>query len=233
MYALGICTTSVSLKKRLTTSVSVGLLCLSQLVCGCWFWRSAEPESGFDAQAVYVPEGEPTVRPGLALRISVTASGSAAVQDTIKEVSANGEILMPLIGAVQCDGLTIIEMQERIKTAYKDFYIEPQVTVGFAYADNSGMKSPWGEVQVQGQVGRPGPVNMPSTRDLTVTRVLMLSGGTTALADKRKVRVTRREKDGALKRFIVNLDLIGKEGRSDLDVLLKPGDVVWVPESWY
>lgn len=53
------------------------------------------------------------------------------------------------------------------------------------------------------------------------------------LADKRSVRVTRREKDGTLKKFIVDIDKIGKEGRSDLDIALKPGDVVWVPESWY
>jgi len=84
-----------------------------------------------------------------------------------------------------------------------------------------------------GEVARPGPVNMPSTRDLNVTRVLMMAGGATPLADKRSVRVTRREKDGTLKKFIVNIDLIGKEGRADLDVILKPGDVVWVPESWY
>ena len=45
--------------------------------------------------------------------------------------------------------------------------------------------------------------------------------------------VIAREKDGTIKRFIVDIDLIGKEGRSDLDVPLKPGDVIWVPESWY
>jgi len=61
----------------------------------------------------------------------------------------------------------------------------------------------------------------------------MMAGGVTPLADKRKVRVTRREADGTLKKFEVDIDKIGKEGRSDLDVTLKPGDVVWVPESWY
>jgi ribosomal protein L16 Arg81 hydroxylase len=45
--------------------------------------------------------------------------------------------------------------------------------------------------------------------------------------------VTRREQDGSLKKFSVDIELIGKEGRADLDIMLKPGDVVWVPESWY
>jgi len=138
-----------------------------------------------------------------------------------------------LIGAVKCSGLTVVELQEKIKAGYKDYFLDPQVTVGFLYQENAGMKSPWGSVLVTGEVAHPGPVNMSATRDLTVTRVLMLAGGATPVADKSKVRVTRREKDGSLKRFVVDIELIGKEGRSDLDVALKPGDVVWVPESWY
>ena len=74
---------------------------------------------------------------------------------------------------------------------------------------------------------------MPSTRDLTVVRALMLASNATPLADKSRIRVTRRQKDGSLKRFIVDIEKIGKEGRSEMDILLKPGDVIWVPESWY
>ncbi len=204
------------------------------LTCGCWTWPDSTDHAGLDEQARYIEEGEPKIKPGLTLRISLTASGAPEVQETLKEVNANGEILMPHIGAVKCEGLTVAELQEQIKTAYKGFFIDPQVTVGFPpYVEGSGMKSPWGEVLMMGEVARPGPVNMPSTRDLTVTRALMLAGGATPLADKSKVKVTRREKDGALKKFVVNIDKIGKEGRSDLDIGLKPGDVIYVPESWY
>lgn len=222
----------IGLKSVMLKCLVLGLLCgASSLVNGCRT-VTADP-AGFDEQAQYVEEGEPKIKPGLTLRVAVTASGSEAVQEGLKEVNANGEILMPLVGAIRCEGLTIVELQEKIKTAYRDYYIEPQVTVGFVYAENAGMKSPWGSVLLMGEIARPGPVNMPSTRDLTVTRALMLAGGATALADKRHVRVTRREKDGSLKRFVVDIDKIGKEGRSDMDLALKPGDVVWVPESWY
>jgi len=219
--------------KRLAKMFS-GSVCL--WVAGCTFcgcWTTPKDGTGFDDQAQYVEEGEPTIKPGLTLRVAVTASGSMAVQEGLNEVNANGEILLPLIGSVKCEGLTIVDLQEKIKTAYKNYYIEPQVTVGFVYVENAGMKSPWGSVLLMGEIGRPGPVNMPSTRDLTVTRALMLAGGATLLADKRNVRVTRREKDGTLKKFVVDIEKIGKEGRSDLDIALKPGDVVWVPESWY
>lgn len=208
--------------------------------CGCRTWTFSDQtgqwvaaDSEIDSKAEYVPPGEPLIVPGLTLRISVTASGSEAVAESLKEVNLNGEVLMPLIGAVKCQGMTLIQLQDKIREAYKAYYLEPQVTVVFAYVENSTMKSPWGTVLVMGEVARQGPVNMPSTRDLTVTRALMLSGNTTALADKSKVRITRREADGSLKRCVVDIEKIGKDGRSDLDIVLKPGDVVWVPESWY
>ena len=157
----------------------------------------------------------------------------AAVQEGQKEVDTNGEILMPLIGKVKCEGMTLVDLQEKLASLYKAYFIEPQVSCSFAYVANSNMKSPWGTVLVMGSVGHPGPVNMPSTRDLTVVRALMLASNATPLADKSRIRVTRRQKDGSLKRFIVDIEKIGKEGRSEMDILLKPGDVIWVPESWY
>lgn len=200
---------------------------------GCLsFFTSDEIDPG-DSRAEYVPEGEPVIRPGLTLRVGVTASGAPAVKEDLKEVNLNGEILMPLLGAVKCEGMTTMALEEELKTGYKDYFIEPQVSVGFVYVPDSGMKSPWGTVLVAGSVGREGPVNMPSTRDMTVTRAVMLAGGATPLANKRKVKVSRREADGSIKKFAVNLRKIGEYGRSDLDILLKAGDVVWVPESWY
>ncbi len=205
------------------------------ILAGCRLWPTVghdENDPG-DALAEYEHEGEPVIKPGLTLRVAVTASGAPVVKEELKEVNLNGEILMPLIGAVKCEGLTTVALEDKLKTSFKDYYIEPQVTVGFVYVPDSGMKSPWGSVLVTGAVVREGPVNMPSTRELTVTRAVMFAGGASPLADKSKVRVTRRNADGTLKKFNVDLKKIGKDGRWDLDITLKPGDVVWVPESWY
>jgi protein involved in polysaccharide export with SLBB domain len=193
-----------------------------------------EPEPvGFGQQAEFVEfkDGQPLIRTGLMLRIGVTASGDSAVQDVMKEVDLDGKILMPLIGAVKCEGFTIIELQANLTEAYRQYFIDPQVTVNFVY--QPGMKSPWGTVLMTGEVGKFGPVDMPSTRDLTVTRALMMAGGATPMADKKKVLVWRREKDGSLTRFEVDIEAIGKKGQQELDITLKPGDVVFVPESWY
>ena len=176
---------------------------------------------------------EPRVRPGVALGISVTATGTQGSQSKQYFVDAEGYITMSLVGQIKCDGLTLIELQQKIANAYKEYYLEPHVTATFIYQAGSGMVSPWGTVTVLGEVKRPGPVDVPSTMDLRLTRALQLAGGVTSIADKRKVRVTRCDKDGKQTKTTVDLVEIGEEGRPDKDMFLKAGDVVWVPMSWY
>ena len=205
------------------------------LLCGCtafldMFDGGTEPNG---PTPVYSENGDPTIVPGLYLRIGVTASGAMTVEESQKEVDLNGEIVMPMIGTVKCGGLTVVALQEKIKAAYTKFFIDPQVSVGFVYNEAIGMKSPWGSVLVMGSVGRPGPVNMPPTRDLTVTRALMAAGNPTPMADKARVRVSRREKDGKITRYFIDVVEIGKGGRTELDLQLKSGDVIWVPDTWY
>ena len=226
----------VSRKKMMQVCLLVSVFCVVQAMCGCTLLGDLldkeRPVVDGDL-ATFTEDGDPKIRLGLLLRIAVTASGSS-IQETVQEVGLKGEILMPLVGALKCEGLTVIEFQEKIEEAYKTYFIEPQATVSFAYDPNNPIgKSPWGEVLVTGSVLRPGPVNMPPTKDLKVMKALMLAGGITPLGDKTKVRVFRREQDGALTRFKVNVHKIGEKGRWDLDMTLKPGDVVWVPESWY
>ena len=62
---------------------------------------------------------------------------------------------------------------------------------------------------------------------------MQLAGGVNAIADKRHVQVTRCDKDGKQTKTKVDLIEIGEDGRPDKDLLLKAGDVVWVPMSWY
>ena len=74
---------------------------------------------------------------------------------------------------------------------------------------------------------------MPPTMDLTVTKVLQLAGGLKPFADKTRIVVTRCDKDGKQSRIKVDLREIGEDGRFDRDILLKAGDVIFVPETWY
>lgn len=194
---------------------------------------SGRPKDAIDPVVLATYFDGPKVRPGVALGISVTAVGSANRESKQYFVDAEGCITMELVGRIKCEGLTLVELQGKVAEAYKEYYIEPSVTATFLYQQGQGMVSPWGTVNVLGEVQRPGPVDMPSTLDLTVLRALQLAGGVTSIADKRRVQVTRCDKNGNRTKTIVDMIEIGEQGRPDKDITLKSGDVVYVPMSWY
>ena len=176
----------------------------------------------------------PRVRPGIALVVVVSAGGSAQPATMQVQVDQSGNLTLPLLlqSPVACDGLTLDALRQKLVKLYSDYYKQPQVTVTFAPYDGKGV-SPWGTVTVLGEVASPGPVNMPSTMDLTVTKVLQAAGGLRPYANKSNIRVSRRDKDGRKTTYVIDLIEIGEKGRIEKDIVLRAGDVVWVPETWY
>lgn len=196
-------------------------------------FKDSDPPMAPDFAAVYF-DG-PRVRKGVALVVQVSTLSQQPVTMHV-QVDQSGNIILPLLlrDPVACDGLTLEALKDKLVAAYSVYYKQPQIMVTFAPFDaKSGSVSPWGTVTVLGEVGSPGPVNVPSTMDLTVTKVLRDAGGMRPFADKRNVQVTRCDKDGKQTKYIVNIDEIGKDGRIDKDMTLCAGDVVWVPETWY
>lgn len=213
----------------------------SLVLCGCAtvtetvsrLFKDKEPPMPAEFVASYF-DG-PRVRKGVALIVQVSTISQQPVTMQV-QVDQKGDIILPhlLREPVPCDGLTLDALKERLVKEYAVYYKQPQVMVTFAPFDmKSGSVSPWGTVTVLGEVMSPGPVNVPSTMDLTVTKVLRDAGGMKPFADKRNVQVTRCDKDGKQTKYIVNIDEIGKDGRIDKDMTLCAGDVVWVPETWY
>lgn len=186
--------------------------------------------SGADVLPTWQEPGR--IRPGIALIIQVgTPSAPPMIVNTL--VDQNGDITMPLLlqEPVACDGLSLEALKQKLVKAYSVYYRQPQITVTFAPFDGKGV-SPWGTVTVMGEVNSPGPVNIPSTMELTVTKALQMAGGVKPYANKSSIKVSRCDKDGHITQTHVDLDEIGKEGRADKDMTLKAGDVVWVPETW-
>ncbi len=217
----------------------LALLLALVCVCGCAVLDALEGADGGGTSSKVDPNvaatyfDGPKVRPGVALGISVTAVGAASRDTKQYFVDAEGCITMELVGTIKCEGLTLVELQQKVAAAYKEYYIDPSVTATFIYQPGQNMVSPWGTVKVLGEVHRPGPVDVPSTMDLTVLKALQLAGGATSIADKSSIQVTRCDKDGRQTKTYVDIIKMGKDGRPDMDMVLKAGDVVWVPMSWY
>ncbi len=223
---------------RLARKPLLAIVPLCMCAVGCTsicdaFSRVFSHEETVDTQVVAQWWDGPRIRPGIALIIQVGTPASPPTTMNVL-VDQNGEITMPLLlqEPVACDGLTLEVLKKKLVKEYSRYYRQPQVTVTFAPYDGHGV-SPWGTVTVLGEVGSPGPVNIPSTMDLPVTKVLQMAGGLKPYADRSKICVTRCDRDGRQNRTYVDLKEIGKDGRPDKDMLLRAGDVVWVPETWY
>ncbi len=204
-------------------------------LCGCETITGIIGSSGDKGPGVESEWVDPTprVRPGVGLIVGV---GSGAQQPVTMQVlvDQNGDITLPhlLQSPVACDRLTLEALKKKLVKVYSEYYKQPQITVTFAPYDGKGV-SPWGTVTVLGEVSSPGPVNMPPTMDLTVTKVLQAAGGLRPFANKSKIKVSRCDKDGNRTTFTVDLIEIGEKGRIEKDISLRAGDVVWVPETWY
>jgi polysaccharide export outer membrane protein len=204
--------------------------------CGCESFVEAffKPEELIDVDAAAKYWDGPRIGPGMLLIVQV---GSATLEPKEMQVMVDqkGEITLPYLlqKPVACDGLGLEDIKQLLVDEYSVYIRQPQISVTFGPYDQKSGVSPWGTVKVMGEVAQPGPINMPATMDMTVTKVLQVAGGVKPFADKSRILVTRCDKDGRRSRIRVDLREIGEDGRFDKDVVLKAGDVVYVPETWY
>jgi len=148
---------------------------------------------------------------------------------SVTRIDARGKVNLPLIGEIALGGLTIVEAQGAIESAYKDgrFLRNPQVTVSVEeYAPR--------EVSIQGRVRNPGRYTLPIESTLTVVELVTKAGGIDDIGKGSAVSVTRILPDGTKKVFTVDVDSIIRGKRDtkidDTTLLLQPGDIVYVPE---
>ena len=136
---------------------------------------------------------------------------------TVK-VRPDGFITLPLVNEVQVVGLTTGQLRKILEEKYKDYTIDPFVTIRVEGIASS-------EVFLVGQVGRPGA--FPLNGNETLLQILTRAGGLAIFADRSNLRVVRRDSD-KITEYIVDYDAIIK-GDLKQDILLRPGDRIIVP----
>lgn len=174
--------------------------------------------------------GMARLRPGLVINVGVLIAGKKEIEATGKRVTDKGTLAMPLLGSVPVRDLTLDELGQQLTTAYKEYFINPQVIVEFVRDDNKEGLSPWGSVTVLGRVKKPGKISIPATCDLTLSAAIQQAGGFDTSAKETAIRITHRLPDGKLYAREVNLHSVGAQGLVEEDVMLEPDDVVYVPE---
>lgn len=136
-------------------------------------------------------------------------------------VGPEGTIDYPLVGRVTAAGLLPSDLAVLLRDRLRHFVHEPQVSVLVREMNSK-------RVIVYGQVQRPG--TFPYSDPMTISQVISLAGGFTAMAARETVRIARIDHDQQHV-IEVNLRLIA-EGKSP-NCFVSPGDEVYVPERLF
>lgn len=168
------------------------------------------------------------LRPLDLIRVTVLREPELSTQ---VRLDANGEVDLPLVGAVKVVDLTRTEAQRRVEAAYIEerFLRRPQVTI---FIEEYSPR----EISILGQVRSPGKYPLPVETNLTVVEAITRAGGLTDVAKGSDVRLTRVGKDGeeVAHRFNVDAALRGRSRDGEAEKLMvQPGDVIFVPESLF
>ena len=145
--------------------------------------------------------------------------------DRVLRISGNGTVTFPLVGNIKIAGLSLEQAEQNLANRLTEYLRQPQVSM---LVKEYGNKT----VYVLGQVSKPGSIQIPPEKQLTVLEAITSVGGFTDVANASKVRVLRLE-NGKQKNIDVDVTQITKQGNKSLDIALQPGDVVFVPQSLF
>jgi protein involved in polysaccharide export with SLBB domain len=143
-------------------------------------------------------------------------------------VTDSGELEVPYIGRFPALGKSCKELARALKVELeKEYYYEATVIIAVDVMTKSR-----GKVYLVGAVRTPGPQEIPSDEVFTVSKAILRAGGFTDFADKHNDKVTRKGTGpgGSDKSFTVNVAEILEKGRTEKDMVLEPGDLVYIPE---
>jgi polysaccharide export outer membrane protein len=137
-------------------------------------------------------------------------------------VSIDGTIDFPLCGKVEIAGQTSSRVADMITECLSKGYLKnPQVSVLLRESNSK-------KVFVFGEVQKPGTFAYDD--NMSIIQAITIAGGFTKTAAKNNANVTRLVA-GQEKKIRVAVEDIGV-GREP-NFLLKPGDIVFVPESFF
>jgi protein involved in polysaccharide export with SLBB domain len=142
-------------------------------------------------------------------------------------VTDSGDLEVPYIGRFPALDKTCRELAQQLKTELeKEFYYQATVILAVDLMTKSR-----GKIYLVGQIRLPGPQDIPSDEVLTVSKAILRAGGFADFADKKHVKLTRQPSptgDPTLT-YEINLVDILEKGRTEKDMKLEPGDLVFVP----
>jgi polysaccharide biosynthesis/export protein len=142
-------------------------------------------------------------------------------------VRPDGRISTPLANDVVAVGRTPTQLARDIEAKLREYVRTPNVTVIVRTAVGE-----LGQVKVIG-AGVTAPKAFPYHSGMRVLDLVVAAGGLSQFAAGNRAMLIRTEPDGSTRQIKVRLaDLLG-HGTVSENILLQPGDILVVPESWF
>jgi len=143
--------------------------------------------------------------------------------DKTVRIEGDGTVALALIGKVKVAGMTVAEGKSLITDLYnRDYLVDPQISLLVVSFSPK-------VIHILGSVNRPGVVEIPPDRDLTLTEAMAMVNGITRLGNPKAIKIKRVDQDGRSRQMEVNFSRIVTD--PDVrDIVLKEGDTIWVPE---
>ena len=142
-------------------------------------------------------------------------------------VRPDGKLSVPIIGDVPAGGRTASEVAETIKKRLSEYVRDPSVVVIVTELRSHEFLS---RVRVTGAVRTPR--SMPHRQGMTVLDAVLEAGGINDFASPNRTKLYRKVK-GKTEVIDIELGDILRKGKIESNYMLKPGDVLTVPERLF
>jgi polysaccharide biosynthesis/export protein len=137
-------------------------------------------------------------------------------------VQPDGYITLRGVGDVRVAGLTVPEITETIRTAYGKILNNPTIAIALKDFDKPYFTA-------GGAIGRPGKYELRG--DTTVVEAITIAGGFNDSAKHSQVVLFRRVSRDWMEGTVLDIKKMLNDKSLSEDLHLRPGDMVFVPES--
>ena len=152
--------------------------------------------------------------------IEVSVFGIDELKDLTGTIDARGKVSLPLVGSVKLGGLTLPEAKEILEKTFKEYVDNPKVSLEIK--EYNGYR-----ISVLGAVNKPDVYSLKGTR--TVLDALALAGGLKKDASKTVILTHMEAKKQ--NSIIIDLNKLIEQWNIMDDLMLCPGDIVYVPKA--
>jgi polysaccharide export outer membrane protein len=169
------------------------------------------------------PDYNYVIGPGDTMEIFVWGNEELTTNSVVRP---DGKFTTRLVEDLQASGMTPTELARAIEEAYAEYVRQPVVSV----IVNGFVGVPEQQVRVVGEATEPRGV--PYRQHMTLLDLMIEVGGVTEFAAGNK-SVLVRTVNGRQSSFGLRLDDLLKDGDISANMILMPGDIVIISESWF